>query len=203
MRRLLTLAIIGLLAGCASLSEDECRTVDWGDLGYQDGASGQPVTRVGDHRKACAEYGIAPDLALYRTGYAEGVRVFCQPSNAYRYGLRGGNVRASCPADLSEAFAAAYSTGYEIFLVSDAIKRSERDIDDAKDAVEALQEDIRDKREELRKDEVSGDRRAELRSEIRRNRKRIRELEDEVLYLRDRIFDLEVERDSLVAASPY
>ncbi|MGL5499365.1 MAG: DUF2799 domain-containing protein, partial [Aeromonas sobria] len=39
--KILLLTLPVLLAGCSALSEDECRTMSWYNLGYQDGSQGK------------------------------------------------------------------------------------------------------------------------------------------------------------------
>ena len=64
-----------LLGACAAkMSKDECRTVDWRTVGYEDGVAGQPGDRIGEHRRACAEYGVTPDLTAYLAGRTAGLR---------------------------------------------------------------------------------------------------------------------------------
>ncbi|MFU8822501.1 MAG: DUF2799 domain-containing protein [Gammaproteobacteria bacterium] len=60
----IALALIAL-AGCASISEDECRAIDWRTVGYEDGATGQGVERLSSRRQACARHGVVPDLDAY------------------------------------------------------------------------------------------------------------------------------------------
>jgi uncharacterized small protein (DUF1192 family) len=120
MKTTLTLPLLALLlvAGCSSntLSKDECRTVDWRTIGYEDGVAGRSGEQIGRHRKACAEYGIAPGLEEYRAGRAEGLREFCQPNNGYRAGASGQIYYDSCPTELAPAFLAAYESGRELYL---------------------------------------------------------------------------------------
>ena len=61
----LFVCLIGLLliTGCASLDKQECRLADWRMIGYEDGAAGRSGTRIGDHRAACAQHGVIPDMA--------------------------------------------------------------------------------------------------------------------------------------------
>ena len=58
------LATLVLLAGCASMSEDQCRRADWLERGQRDGRNGENPYRIDDHRKACGKVGIVPDLRL-------------------------------------------------------------------------------------------------------------------------------------------
>lgn len=120
MKVLVPLLVAGALlaAGCstATLTKDECRTVDWRTVGYEDGVAGRSGERIGQHRKACAEYGIAPDLEAYRAGRADGLREFCQPHNAYRAGVNGTPYYDSCPPDLAPAFVEAYDSGRQLYI---------------------------------------------------------------------------------------
>ena len=50
---------------CATLNKDECLTADWYQIGYEDGAKGYPLSRIGKHRKACAKHGVTPDMPPY------------------------------------------------------------------------------------------------------------------------------------------
>jgi hypothetical protein len=106
-----------LLTGCAAkMSKDECRTVDWRTVGYEDGVAGQPGDRIGEHRRACAEYGITPDLTSYLTGREAGLREYCQPHNGYRAGADGYTYYDTCPSDLAPAFEQAYDEGRKLHV---------------------------------------------------------------------------------------
>jgi ribosome modulation factor len=106
-----------LIAGCSTtMNKDECRNVDWRTVGYEDGVAGRSGEQIGLHRKACAEYGVTPDLDAYRAGRAEGLREYCQPHNGYRAGATGVTYYDVCPADLAPAFTAAYDSGREIYV---------------------------------------------------------------------------------------
>jgi hypothetical protein len=116
--RMATLAIMSLAlgaAGCASMSRNECVTVDWRTVGYEDGVVGRSGDRIGSYRKACADHGIVPDLDAYQAGRAEGLREYCQPDNGYRLGSSGSGHGGPCPADLAPAFDAAYESGHDLY----------------------------------------------------------------------------------------
>ena len=102
------------LTGCASMSKDECRVVDWRTLGYEDGVAGRSSDTIGRYRKACASVGVAPDLDAYRAGRAEGLREYCQPENGFRAGANGVYYAGFCPSDLAPAFTQAYDSGLEL-----------------------------------------------------------------------------------------
>ncbi len=116
-RSLLLVAAALALAGCATLSKDECRSIDWRTVGYEDGAAGYSGQRVAEHRKACAKHGVAVDLDAYQAGRAEGLREYCEPYNGFRVGSRGGDYQGQCPADMAGAFTSAWETGRELYLL--------------------------------------------------------------------------------------
>jgi hypothetical protein len=130
------LLVLLLLSGCSTtMDKDECRTVSWRTVGYEDGVAGQPAERIGLHRNACAEHGVAPDLDAYLAGRAAGLREYCQPHNGYRAGTSGAVYYDSCPADLATAFVAAYESGHELYV-------RERRVADVNDAIAARRAEI-------------------------------------------------------------
>lgn len=108
--------VVALTAGCASMSKEECRYVDWRTVGYEDGAAGRSASRLGDHRRACADHGVTPDLAAYNAGREAGMREFCQGHNGYRVGASGQVYYGTCPADLAPAFEQGYDRGRELYV---------------------------------------------------------------------------------------
>ena len=85
---LLALCLVTLAAcSTANMGQNECKAVDWKTIGYEDGVAGRSGEQIGVHRRACAKYGVIPDLEAYRLGRAEGLREFCQPHSGYRAGV--------------------------------------------------------------------------------------------------------------------
>ena len=117
--------LVVALTGCASMSEEECRYVDWRTVGYEDGSSGRPASRLGDHRRACADHGVTPDLAAYEAGRAAGMREFCQAHNGYRVGASGQVYYGTCPADLAPAFERGYDQGRELYVREQRVRDAE------------------------------------------------------------------------------
>ena len=60
-----------LLAGCAAMSESECRSGNWYALGERDATMGQRplIERYGEQ---CARYGVRPMEGDYLAGWAIG-----------------------------------------------------------------------------------------------------------------------------------
>lgn len=125
------LAAALLLAGCASLSEKECRSGDWAAIGRADGERGAPLAELTRHREACAEHGVTPDGARYRQGHAEGLKAYCTPSGGYLAGRRGDAYREACPAGATEAkFLEAFRRGREVSDLVRDVRDLRRSLDD-------------------------------------------------------------------------
>lgn len=119
----LLLAVALILSSCASMSEDECAVADWQTIGMEDGAKGQPLTRIGAHRKACAKAGVTPDIEAYKRGRAEGLITFCTYDRGYSEGKRGATDRAVCPAgQMQNDFLAGYQAGKHVYGVNQQIR---------------------------------------------------------------------------------
>lgn len=104
-------------AGCASMSKSECDAVDWKTVGYEDGAAGRSGDHIAEHRRACAKYGVKPDLSLYQTGREQGLREYCRSQNGYELGVHGGLYNGICPAELEGAFVEAYEAGRHLYTL--------------------------------------------------------------------------------------
>ncbi len=190
------LAILVLvLGGCATLNESECRSADWQTIGLEDGGKGLPVSTVGRHRKACADYGIKPNLEAYRRGHTAGVVSFCTPRNGFIQGKAGRSHYDVCPPDLRNGFLAGYEDGRELYDL-------ERERDQVRRKLRTAEENLEDTQERLERREarvvaagVSTEEReqllAEIKAEIARSSQLLTEidsLESELLRLGD-IYD--------------
>lgn len=111
---ILVLAAAGL-GGCATMSEEECAMSDWHTIGFEDGSRGYSADRVGDHRKACAKHGYAPDFGAYQAGREEGLELFCQPARGFSLGAGGGQYQGVCSAELEPEFLDGYRAGAELY----------------------------------------------------------------------------------------
>lgn len=107
----LLLILFGLL-GCATLSEDECRSSNWYELGLKNGKEGKPL--LNRHNEACQEYGIVPDTVKYDKGFRDGIGYYCTPENGYREGVAGNSYNKVCPLRMEKAFLTKYKIGKKI-----------------------------------------------------------------------------------------
>jgi hypothetical protein len=127
-----TLAVSSLviLAACASLSEEACRTGDWESIGYNDGVRGRAESYINEHREACAEYGIAPNTAVWLRGRIEGLKQYCTPDNAYTVGRRGNELNNVCPTTQLSELRLANFFGLRYYEINREIDALEDEVDE-------------------------------------------------------------------------
>jgi hypothetical protein len=113
----LVLACLGLASCATSPSKNECLAMDWRTIGYEDGAAGYPGSRIGVHRQACGEHGVAPDFDAYQAGRAEGLGEFCTAANGYRVGAAGGQYAGVCPVERESEFLRAFEEGHQLHVL--------------------------------------------------------------------------------------
>ena len=155
------LAIL-LLSGCATMSEDECRTADWRMIGYEDGVAGLSAARIGEHRKACAKHNLTPSMQAYRQGREEGLYEYCRPQNAFRLGQQGSIYTGVCTFDTEEDFIVAYSAGKEIYDVQSSIRDLVSVLRKKENELEQMRQDIKTNTLEIASDETPNIRRVQL-----------------------------------------
>lgn len=123
---LIALSVLAL-EGCAGgMSKDECLYADWRAIGYEDGARGAPASAVSSHRQACAKKaGVTPDMTAYLMGRDEGLNQYCQVSNAFSIGARGGRYYGVCTGPEEGAFVTAYQQGNQLFALQNDVAHAE------------------------------------------------------------------------------
>jgi hypothetical protein len=107
--------VLSATGGCASLSEGECRSGDWEDIGFRDGNRGAGEDRALDHAEACAEYGVAVDRKAWKRGYRKGLDAYCTPENAVDVALSGGNYGGVCPPESDREFSTHWRAARVVF----------------------------------------------------------------------------------------
>lgn len=168
--RLASITLLALtLAGCASLSPQQCKNADWRQIGLTDGANGASAARIDEHAKACAEYGVRPNLDAYLRGRSQGLLNYCQAENGFALGRHASehNV-ADCPENLKPAFLDQYHRGSQIHSLEEEIRNYQYRIDRNRKEIRHDDERIAEIKTELRKNGLPTDRRAVLLSEFER-----------------------------------
>ena len=181
---LLTIFSLFIVSGCATMSADECTMSDWHTIGFEDGAQGYSANRLGDHRKACAKHGVAPDFEQYQAGRTQGLRQqYCQPSRGFSLGANGGRYNGVCPADMEVDFVDAYNSGHQLYTLRSAVNSASYQINAKKAEMERTQERIRDAEALLIAKETTVEDRIMLLAEIKDLSERMGELDAEIVNL--------------------
>jgi hypothetical protein len=123
-RVFVAIAIV-VLSACATMTENECSVADWQAIGYEDGANGHELSYLGNHRKACADYGVSPDFDRYKKGRLSGLKEYCVPATAFSAGRAGRQLNLSCAEALSPGFELAWSQGRELHRAESQLRSSE------------------------------------------------------------------------------
>ncbi len=162
--RLVVLAVVAGLAGCATLNEDQCRSADWYELGLRDGSEGEPRSLLLEHREACAEYGVHPNTPRYMEGRRHGLRDYCRIDNAFQSGLDGHQYQGVCPPGIDLKFRRYNAAAY--------------DVHETRLEIEKVDDQLSDKERQLLNKKLKDEKRRDLRQEIRdldRERARLRD----------------------------
>ncbi len=161
-----------LLAGCASMSPEECMTVEWHEQGIRDGQNGYPRSRAAAHQEACAKVGISIDMVKYQAGRDIGILRYCTPENAIQEGRNGRSYQNSCPPELERRFLDYYHSGYRVYT--------------AQQQVDRLNSELNSKEYRLRKAKDDAER-SRLRKDLRELDRRLRSARDDVYQAERRL----------------
>lgn len=163
---LLALAITGI-SGCATMSADECANSDWTAVGFEDGASGYPSSRFGDHRKACAKHGITAEFQAYQDGREQGLVEYCQPNRGFSVGSAGGQYNSVCASHLEPGFLNGYNAGYQLYSLRSDVKKISAQIHAKEHELDEIEEDMGSMEAALISDETSKEDRVLLLKDIK------------------------------------
>jgi len=128
----LGLSIFGsvyLLAGCATLSKQECLVGDWQAIGYNDGVAGYHSDRLASHTKACAKASVAPDYQAWERGRKLGLQQYCTINNAYNIGRRGRQLNNVCPITMANTLQSANQKGLDYYALDSQLNKDNRLLD--------------------------------------------------------------------------
>jgi len=115
-----------LLAGCTSMSPEECQVADWQTIGYNDGRAGLDQSRVSDYIKDCGEAGFPVNQNAWQHGHKLGNKVYCAPENGYRVGVAGETYHGVCA---SEQFVKQYTLGYQVYERKQRLKEIKTELE--------------------------------------------------------------------------
>lgn len=188
LRTTALLAAALAITGCATMSKDECRTVDWRTVGYEDGANGYAADRIAQHRKACAKHHVTPDLDAYLSGRDEGLREYCQPANGFRVGSSGSAYNGQCPTDLNRAFVDAYDAGRQLHQLQSRLNTCEQQLGSKRREIEHAEDEIVRQSALAISSEATAEQRAQAVVDVKHLGERVGRLKSEVRQLeKDRV----------------
>jgi len=111
------------LSGCQVMSVGECQTADWFKIGQQDGNAGQ-ADIIGKRVDSCREQkvDIAPNsVGAYRSGYAQGVRNYCQPNRILDDAIVGRDRVDVCPLEIQNGLRPFAQAGMRVYSANQRI----------------------------------------------------------------------------------
>lgn len=160
-------ALTLVLAGCASLSPQQCTHADWRQIGYSDGVKGLSGAQIDEHARACAPQGIRPNLDAYLAGRAQGLASYCQPRNGFELGRSGvSHIIGDCPENLKWAFQDQYKQGSQIYAIESDLDNRRNQFSDSRKKIHRTNERIAEIKSELGRKDLTGDRRNALLGEF-------------------------------------
>jgi hypothetical protein len=176
MTRIFLLSLVmASFMGCATMSKEECKMVDWYLKGVDDAMAGYATDRVIDHGKACAKVNIVPNMREYREGHAKGARLYCVPDKGYKEGRRGAAYNGICPVELEDKFLRAYRDGQELYNIQRNIDNLANEINNNNSRIDSNYNEIA----RLKYDVVNSN----SEQDRRYNMRRIDELQDDIRNL--------------------
>ncbi len=134
---------VALLSGCATLNEDQCLVADWYQIGFTDGAKGEPETFIQKHQKACAKHGVGTDLDDWLHGREAGLQRYCTAARGFEEGVNNRTYHGVCSGEAGYQFESAYHDGQKIYQQQQLVKSLEEEIDAANTELDDLDEEWR------------------------------------------------------------
>lgn len=184
------------------MSKDECLVSNWYDVGYVDGTRGAPPDVIAEHRKACAEHGVAPDFQAYNDGRREGLQYYCRAQKGYELGAGGAKYQGVCPRELEAGFLRGYRPGRELYDLQARVRQTNRQLARKRQESKNLETALTDKGTSLIGNKMSTQARAKIIIETQQIYKRLGRLETEILHLERAKARQEAELAHYKATSP-
>ncbi|MFC5372924.1 DUF2799 domain-containing protein [Brevundimonas faecalis] len=189
-----------LLSGCATMNEDQCMVGDWGGQGWRDGAAGYPTSRIDDHAKACAKYGVAPNMSAYLASREDGLRTYCTWENGFRQGRQGNSYHGVCAPAEERDFVPAYEDGRRIHSVEQAVSAAQSALNSAISRIDDREDKLDAKERELRQEGLSNEDRERIRNRIREVRGELRDARRDARQAEENLRYAEIEARATISA---
>lgn len=141
------LAVLGaalLAGGCTAMSESECVSADWYQVGREDGLEGKLSGELSRYFEACSQFGVTPDRDEYAAGREQGLLVYCTQDSGYWEGRNGRAYSRVCPLNLAPAFLTGYRAGQAVHSSEELVLSTRHRIQSVKDRIDRLEDEIRE-----------------------------------------------------------
>jgi len=198
----LALACLGLASCATTLSKNECQAMDWRTIGYEDGAAGYPGSRIGVHRRACGEHGVAPDFDAYQAGRAEGLLEYCTAANGYRVGAAGGEYAGVCPIEREQDFVRTFSEGHEVHVLRGRVNSTGNQLGAKRRELERLEKSVAQNAAVAVDPATTKEARVTAVAETAKLAERIGQIKTEIRTLQEDLARQEQELDDYLAVHP-
>ena len=186
-----------VLGGCATMNQSECLNANWRMIGLEDGSNGRELSHIGNHRKACAEFNISPDLEQYQLGHTQGLRQYCTYNKGFQQGSHGNTYKSICPPDLVGDFRFGHQRGREVYALSLELNRTQSSIKEIHELLEELTAEALSKEDLIISRKTREADRALLLVDIKEIQTEIGRLEVELELLEQQEADIAYERNRL------
>ena len=114
----LTMGSVAVLTACVPhLTEQQCKTINWYDMGFNDSSQGQVQRNLARDITDCAKFGADVNTRAYARGWQAGTREYCRPANAFRLGVDGENYTPICPLDMAQQFDQQWRQGLRKYCI--------------------------------------------------------------------------------------
>lgn len=149
-KNILLLGFISLVVtSCSTMNKNECLTANWNTIGYGDGARGYKASRISQHRSACAEHGIAPNLNAYTAGRDKGLAQYCVAPTGYNIGLSGHSYNGVCSGKNERAFVDALNYGLAIYKEEKILSRLKSNYAQERSYIKSLKHKLHIKEDQI------------------------------------------------------
>jgi hypothetical protein len=189
-----------LLAGCTTMTKEQCLAGAWGEKGYHDGLSGYRPSRLDDHAQACAKYGAAPNPSAYLSAREDGLRTYCTWESGFRQGRQGNSYRGVCSPAEERDFLPAYEDGRRIYVVEQAVSSAGGALNSAISRIESREDKLEAKQRELRQDGLTDEERDRIRDRIREVRGELQEARRDARRAEEELRYAEIEARAVIGA---
>jgi hypothetical protein len=159
LTRLSALLVVLATSGCATLSDNQCHSDSWANVGF----------------RACEKYGIEPERTDYLAGHDEGLVQYCTRHNGFEVGRSNGTYEGVCATLNERAFLEGFNKGKALYEARSQLASVESEISqvdekrDERDLSKEVRDELFEKRYRLEVERVRAQERVDrLERETRR-----------------------------------